>query len=64
MLWRPARKTISRSTPVLESGDGGWIEEKCPRLLQQEFDQGEVPSIASNKKTTGGATSELVKEDG
>ena len=47
VLWRPARKTTSRSTPVLESGSGGWIEEKCLRLLQQELDQREVPSILS-----------------
>ena len=48
VLWRPIRKTTSRSTPVLESGGGGWIEGKCPRLLQQELDQGKVPSIASD----------------
>ena len=63
MLWRPARKTTSRSTPVLESGGSGWIEGKCPQLLQQELDQGEVPSIAL-KKTTGGATSKVVRENG
>ena len=50
--------------PVLESGGGGWIEGKYPQLLQQELDQREVPSIALNKKTTGGATSEVVREDG
>ena len=33
-----------------------------PQTPQQELDQGEVPSIAS--KTTGGATSEVVREDG
>ena len=63
MLWRPARKTILRSTPVLESGGSGWIEGKYPRSLQRELDQGEVPSIAS-KKTTKRATSEIVREDG
>ena len=59
----PARKITSRSTPVLESGGGGWIEGKYPRLLQQELDQGEVSSIAM-KKTTGGVTSKVVREDG
>ena len=64
ILWRPAKKTTSRSTPLPESGGDGWIEGKCPRSLQQELDQGEVPSIASNKKTTRGVTSEVVREDG
>ena len=36
VLWRPTRKTTSRSTPVLESGGGSSIEGKCPQLLQQE----------------------------
>ena len=49
--------------PVLESGGGRWIEGKYPQSLQQELDQGEVLSIAS-KKTTGGARSEMVREDG
>ena len=32
-------------------------------MLQQELDQGEVPSITSNKKTIGRATNEVVGED-
>ena len=47
----------------MESSVGDWIEGKYPRSLQQELDQGEVPSIAL-KKTTWGATSEVVREDG
>ena len=63
VLWRSASKTTSRSLPVMESGGGGLIEGKCPQSLQHELDKGEVPSIASNKKTTGGATGEVVRED-
>ena len=33
VLWRPIKKTTSRSTPVLESGGGSLIEGKCPQLL-------------------------------
>ena len=33
MLWRPIRKTTSRSTPVLESGGSVLIEEKCAQSL-------------------------------
>ena len=77
VFWRPIKKTTSRSTPVLESVGGGLIEGKCPWLLQQELDQEEVPLIAIIeawlrrsvlnrfvKKTTGGATCEVISEDG
>ena len=49
VLWRPTRKTISRSTPILESGGGSARGSALDHY---------------NKKTTRGATSEVVKEDG
>ena len=40
VLWRPTKKTISRSTPVLESECGGSIKGKYTQLLDQEDHQG------------------------
>ena len=62
VLWRPIRKTTSRSTPVLESGGGSLNKGKCPQLLLA-WSRGSTLNCY-NKKTTTRATSEVVKEDG
>ena len=36
----------------------------CPGIRWWWLDQGEVLSIALNKKTTGGATNKMVRKDG
>ena len=61
VLWRPIKKTTSRSTPVLQSGSGSLIERKCPRLLLVWLRRSALDRY--NKKTTGRATSEVVREN-
>ena len=49
LIWRPIRKTTSRSTPVLDLVVVAW---------------GEVPSIITIRRPLEGATTEVIREEG
>ena len=56
VLWRPIRKIISRSMPVLEFGSSG--------VRGSVLNREEMPLIATTRRPLEEAISEVVKKDG